>query len=943
MRRLLMLCLVTATLCAGLLSPAATSAAEPTGRGPAVPGLHAAVSVSRDSNGIAHIRAADEHDLFLVAGWVQAQDRLFQMDVNRRQPSGTLAELLGSGALPGDVQARTIGLRRAAERTLPVLSEQTRRDLEAFADGVNAWVGAPQNALPPEYAALKLTTFQPWTPLDSVVVGKAITFGLSFDLDINATIAYQTYVAVGAARGFDGAALFTQDTNRVEPFAKAATVPDATAPSAAGPHLSSATTVPRLDATTLRLAERWRTQLEHANPLLAQRLDPVAPGGSNEWGIAGSLSASGHPMIANDPHLSLGAPSTFYPIHLTAGPYDVAGNAFAGEPFVIVGHNKHVMWGATVNPMDVTDTYQERVVADPTSPSRLSTVYEGTNEHVIPVPETYRVNTMGAGLATVPPSDSVPAATLVVPRRNNGPIVALARPTPTSPGTGLSVQYTGFSPTREVDTFRLWDRAKGLGDFRDGLTFFDVGSQNWAYADDKGHLAYFTSAEMPLREDLQAGFVDGAPPWFIRNGEGGNEWLPRTTTYPGQALPYEILPPEEMPHVVDPAAGFFVNANNDPVGTTFDNNPLNQLRPGGGIYYLNVGYDGLRAPRITEMVRAAVATGRKLTTDDLAAMQADVTLIDAKALVPHLLSAYDHATDKEAPPALAELAAHTGVAEAVGRLGTWDFTTPTGIDSGYDASDVDGQRLPPTAAEVRSAIAAAVYAVWRGQLLANTIDGTVRAVGLDSFLPDANAAMASLRHFLDTFDQNHGVGASGLTFFDASDVTTPADRRDAVLLDSLGSALDLMASPAFAAAFGGSTDQADYEWGKLHRHVFGHLLDGPWSVPPAGGFTPSVPGLPGLATDGGYGTVDAASHSPRADAPNEFTFGSGPVRRFVGEARPGFPYAQTSLPGGVSGVLGDPHYADLLGRWLTDDTYRQLLREPGLQSTFATTTVLTPR
>lgn len=942
MRRLLVLSVLTGMLCAGLLSTGGTSAAEPRDDRLTVPGLRAAASVSRDTDGIAHVRAGTEHDLFLLAGWVQAEDRLFQMDVNRRQPSGTLAELLGVGALPGDVQARTIGLRRAAERSLPELSEQTRHDLQAFADGVNAWVAAhPQ--LTSEYAALKLTTFEPWTPLDSVVVGKAIAFGLSFDLDINATIAYQTYVGTGAARGFDGDALFREDTNRVEPFAKAATVPDATAASTARrAGTTVGLSVPRLDATTMRLAHRWRAELEHAHPLVSQRLDRVEPPGSNEWGITGSLSATGRPLVANDPHLSLGAPSTFYPIHLTAGPYDVAGNTFAGAPFVILGHNKHIMWGATTNPMDVTDTYQEKVVVDPSSPSRLSTVYQGTNEHVIAVPETYRVNSMGSGVVPVPPSADVPAATLIVPRRNSGPIVMLEPPTATGAGSALSVQYTGFSATREIDTFRLWNRAKDLDDFRAGLSFFDFGSQNWAYADDRGHLAYFTSAEMPLREDLQAGGVDGAPPWFIRNGQGGNEWLPRTTTYPGQAVPYEILPPEEMPQIVDPPAGFFVNANNDPVGATFDNNPLNQLRQGGGIYYLNFGYDGLRAPRITEMVSAAVDAGRKLTTDDLADMQADVTLIDAEVLVPYLLEAYDNASAPGADAPLAALAVNPGISEAIGRLRAWDFTTPTGIEAGYDASDVDGQRSTPGQQEVASSVAAAIYAVWRGQVLADTIDGTVRSVGLGGVLPDPNAAMAALRHFLDTFDQTHGVGASGLSFFNFEGLSDPEDRRDAVLLDSLSSALQAMASVDFAPAFGGSTDQADYRWGKLHRHVFRHPLSGPWNIPPAGGFSPSVPGLQGVSTDGGYGTVDASGHNPRADAPDEFMFGSGPVRRFVGEPRPGLPYAQTSLPGGVSGVLGDPHYADLLGRWLTNDTYRQLLREPGLAKTFSTTTLLTP-
>lgn len=943
MRRFLILATVTTVISAGLVSTAGSTAGAATAR---IPGLKAAASISRDVNGIAHIKAGNEHDLFFLSGWVQAEDRLFQMDVNRRQPSGTLAELLGASALPGDVQARTIGLRRAAERSLPALSAATRHDLDAFSAGVNAWVAA--HPLPSEYAALKLTTFAPWTPVDTVVVGKAIAFGLSFDLDINATIAYQHYLGAGQALGFNGDALFRQDTNRSAPFAQAATVPDATAGKAAGsaPAGSARSAAeaqwPAPGAETMRLATRWRQQLEHASPLITQRLDAVEPPGSNEWGIGGSLSASGHPMIANDPHLSLGLPSTFYPIHLTAGPVDVAGNTFAGAPFVIVGHNKHVMWGATTNPMDVTDTFQEKVVADPTSPSGLSTVYLGNKEHVLAVPESYRVNSMGAGVVPVPPSPSIPAATLIVPRRNNGPIVSIDPPTATQDGSALSVQYTGFSPTREIDTFRLWDSAKNLSDFRAGLNFFDFGSQNWAYADDRGHLAYFTSGEMPLREDLQAGHVVGAPPWFIRNGQGGNEWLPRTTTYPGQAVPYEILPPQEMPHVIDPPSGFFVNANNDPVGTTFDNDPLNQLRPGGGIFYLNVGYDGLRAPRITEMIRAAIAGGHKLTTNDLARMQSDVTLIDAEALVPYLLAAYSHATAPGADSALAGIAADPRVAEAIGRLKAWDFTTPTGIATGYDASDVNGQRLPPTQQEVAASVAASIYSVWRGQVLAATIDNTVRKVGLGGFLPDADAAVASLRHFLDTFGQTHGVGASGLSFFQAPGVSNPADARDAVLLGSLRSALDLMASPTFAPAFGGSTNQADYEWGKLHRHVFTHPLGDPWNIPTAAGFAPSVPGLPGLSIDGGYGTVDAASHNPRASSPSQFTFGGGPVRRFVGEARPGRPYAQSSLPGGVSGVLGSPHYADLLGRWLTDDSYRQLLQEPGLRKTFTSTLRLLP-
>ncbi len=191
-----------------------------------LPGLHAPASVIRDVDGIAHIVAADQHDLFFLQGWVHATDRMFQMDVTRRQASGTLAELLGAGALPSDAEARTIGLRRAAERGLPVQSAEGRAALEAYAAGVNAWIGS--NAAPAQYAALQLTRIAPWTPVDSLVIGKAIAFNLSFDLDIDLTVTAQTYQAVGAQAGFDGAAAFAEDLFRSQPFSDASTVPDAT-------------------------------------------------------------------------------------------------------------------------------------------------------------------------------------------------------------------------------------------------------------------------------------------------------------------------------------------------------------------------------------------------------------------------------------------------------------------------------------------------------------------------------------------------------------------------------------------------------------------------------------------------------------------------------------------------------------------------------------------
>ena len=531
---------------ASALATAAAPAAQPAATG--LPGLQAPARLIQDRSGVTHIEATSLHDLFFLQGWVHARDRLFQMDVSRREPSGTLAELLGKAALPGDVQARTIGLRRAAERSWAAAPADLRAAVSAYADGVNAYVA--DHPLPAEYGALHLTSFQPWTPVDTLTVAKAIAFQESFSLDIAPTLQLDAYVAaLGPQRGY---ALFTQDVMRSQPFSDAATVPDAGGPAAPG--LPSRLTTPDLRqlSQAARLARGYLAKIA-GDPLFGQALSGNVAQGSNEWAVAGSRTVNGQPLLASDPHLALGEPSTLYPIGLKSPEMDVEGEGFAGVPGVILGHNRWISWGATFNPMDVTDTFLEKVVTDPSSPSGLSSVYQGSPEHVIPIPETFRYNVNGQ-LVTATAADGVPAATLIVPRRNNGPIVQLTPPTPSSAGSALSVQYTGFSPTFELETFLRWDQARDLDQFEQGLPFFAVGSENWAYADVHGNIAYFTSAEMPVREDLQAGTVNGLPPWFIRNGQGGNEWLPVQHPQPHQAIPYEIYPAAEMPHIINPPA-----------------------------------------------------------------------------------------------------------------------------------------------------------------------------------------------------------------------------------------------------------------------------------------------------------------------------------------------------------------------------------------------------
>ena len=238
-------------------------------------------------------------------GWVHAHDRLFQMDVSRRTASGTLAELLGPGALPQDVLFRTIGVRRASESSLPILSAATRRDLDAYADGVNSWVA--RHELPPQYAATGRPIIRP-------VAAGGQCHG-SQTGDPAATVAPRAALDAGAAGGFDG-------------LATAASV------------------------DTIALAEAARLSAGWLAPTggvaaTEPMLQPGSGRGSNEWVVSGARTVTGRPLLANDPHLALGTPSTFYLIHLQGDGLDVIGDGFVGVPYVVTGQTRDFVWGTT--------------------------------------------------------------------------------------------------------------------------------------------------------------------------------------------------------------------------------------------------------------------------------------------------------------------------------------------------------------------------------------------------------------------------------------------------------------------------------------------------------------------------------------------------------------------------------------------------------------------
>jgi penicillin amidase len=422
---------------------------------------------------------------------------------------------------------------------------------------------------------------------------------------------------------------------------------------------------------------------------------------------------------------------------------------------------------------------------------------------------------------------------------------------------------------------------------------------------------------VPLRADLQAGTVIGLPPFFVR--DGSNDWLPMPNPPDDQAVPYQILPFSEMPQVINPPEGYLISANNDPLGLNFDNDPLNSPRPGGGIYYLSSRFNpGIRAFRIKQLLDRRLQDGR-LSFEDMRNIQADVVLHDAEFFLPFIIQAYDNARSSDYSALLA-LAQDPGVAEAISRLEAWDGSTPTGVEAGYDARLKNGGRL---GSSWESSVAATIYSMWRGQFIRKTVIQTLNDVGLGAFDPSSQQLLTAVRNLLD-HPERGGVGASGLDFFALPEVDDPAIRRDYVVLASLRSALDLLKGPEFAPAFGGSANQDDYRWGRVHRLVIGHPLGDMFSLTgdrDDNPFKPPFENLPGLPVDGGLETVDAASHSSRANTPQDFEFSQGPLRRFVTSLSRSR-RTESSLPGGVSGRFESPLFNNLLGPWLINETFR---------------------
>jgi len=450
-----------------------------------VQGLSTPVKVIRDEWGVPHIYAENERDLFFAQGYVHAQDRLWQMEFNRRVGSGTLSAALGEATLDTDRFLRTLGLRRAAEKDLALMDEETRAILQAYADGVNAYVDTHRGRLPLEFTILGVDP-APWTPLDTLAWGKVMALNLCSNYD------YELLRARIIAELGEEAA-----QQLLPPY------PDG---------------APVIVPPEARSYDWLRgTHADKPDALAALLGSPGAGWGSNNWVVHGSRTATGKPLLADDTHLGLDMPSIWYENGLHGGRFDIVGYSFPGVPMVIVGHNQRIAWGVTNLPADVQDFYIEKL-DDPANPSKYE--FKGEWQDLQIVRETIEVKG----------GEPVPLNVLIT---RHGPIMndVLGGMEDAEP---LALQWTALEGTYLFRGVSLINLATNWDDFRQALNSWDAPSQNFVYADVEGNIGYQSPGKIPIRAVGHQGLVP-VPGWT-----GEYEWQ---GFIPFDELPRAFNPP----------------------------------------------------------------------------------------------------------------------------------------------------------------------------------------------------------------------------------------------------------------------------------------------------------------------------------------------------------------------------------------------------------------
>ena len=550
-----------------------------------IPGLSETVEIIRDPMGVPHIYASNEHDLFMAQGFVHAQDRFFQMDLSRHIGAGRLAEMFGESQVETDIFLRTMGWTRLAQEEIKSFDTNMLDILQAYTDGVNAYLVDHQGAeLSFEYVLLGVLSPdydpEPWELSHTLTWAKVMAFDLSGNgsgwQDLTRA---KMYKQLGVEKA--------EEISPAYPSKHPFIVSEPSSGELPHDHVSDITVdQPGPDPTSSPLISWINT-----GPIF----------GSNSWVVSGSRTTTGFPLLANDPHLGIQMPAIWYEVGLHCQPvseackYNVIGFSFAGAPGVIIGHNDKIAWGFTNVGPDVLDLFIEKI--NPQNPNQYE--YNGEWRDMIIVDETIQV----AG------SESFD---ITIRQTQHGPIYSdiddafddLAETTnlevPSS--YAVSVQWTALEPSNIFNAILNMNLASDWAGFRDALRGFNVPSQNMIYADVNGNIGYQTPGNIPIRAS-----GDGllpVPGWI-----GDFEWQ-------------GYIPFDELPSSYNPPQGFIVTANNAVVGSGYP-------------YLISKTFDlGYRANRISELIQSH----NKLSVQDMQAIQGDNFHAMGPVLIPLLVN-----------------------------------------------------------------------------------------------------------------------------------------------------------------------------------------------------------------------------------------------------------------------------------------------------------------
>lgn len=537
----LLWCAIVATFLA-LTTPRGVVAEEPALARKTLGGLVESVEVIVDIYGIPHIYGEHEADAMFALGYMHAKDRLWQMDFNRRAAQGKLSEIMGPEALEHDVFVRTIGLNRLAREAVERAKEHPGLygALTAYAWGINSYIAETMpDGLSPEFQKMGYTP-DPWTPVDSLAIGKAMAWELCGSMD---DLYLGTLVEKLGARTVDE--LFPVDRYREIPI-----IPSSFSSADLGAADSNGATAAAGGSSLTpghkegSMASAYLAAIEGASYryriLGSDRLV-----GSNNWVIDGKKSATGKPILASDPHLGFSLPSVWYAAHVKARGIDVMGVTLPGAPSIVIGHGRHIAWGITNTQADVTDFFVERLSKDKTQ-----YLHRGEWKPLDIISESIRVR-------------SLEPREIRILKTVHGPILPAA-------GQNMSVQWAGAFAGDDALAYYLLNRAMDYDDFAAAMQAVGAPAQNFVYADSSGMIAMWVAGLFPVRKSgLGRVPVDGSSGDFDWDG---------------------FVPKIETPHKANPDQHYLASANQRPASERYG-------------YYLGYEWDpGYRARRINQLL-----------------------------------------------------------------------------------------------------------------------------------------------------------------------------------------------------------------------------------------------------------------------------------------------------------------------------------------------------